>query len=114
MPQPKESNCLIIIVACINITVDILGKVVFLCHGGTGSPVLIPIVLWYFILKKKRWAYILYTIYTAIMLLLGVVGIVGTYLALLHGYVSLSFIFQLILGIVYSVSCIILWRNTHH
>lgn len=108
MLKSKKSNYQIEIVAMTNILITIIDKVYLLSVGASGPPVVVPILLWYFIFKRRRWAYLTYTILAVIISLLGILSIWLTFMYILRGFNPTSPIFMVVLGGDYLISWIIL------
>ena len=92
------------LIAIINIGVSFLCKVFLLHYGAQGIPLIVPAVLWIFIIKKRQWANVAYLILTIIRSVLGCICVVLLFAYIYRGFDGVPCVLNIILAINYIAS----------
>lgn len=94
----------VMLIAIINIGVSFLCKVFLLHYGAQGIPLIVPAVLWIFIIKKRQWANVAYLILTIIRSVLGCICVVLLFAYIYRGFDVVPCVLNIILAINYIAS----------
>lgn len=94
----------VMLIAVTNISVTSLCKMFLLHYGAYGIPLIVPVILWYFIIKKRQWANIAFFILTIIRSLLGCICFVLLFAYVYRGFDAIPCVLNIILAINYAVS----------
>lgn len=101
----------IVIIALSNILVLLVDKIILVSQGAVGAPLIITIVLWYYIYKHKQWAITVYKIICLLSILMGVLGIFLFVGYLYRGFNPVPSLLMIIVGISYACSWLLLHKT---
>lgn len=101
----------IVIIALSNILVLLVDKIILVSQGAVGAPLIITIVLWYYIYKHKQWAITVYEIICLLSILMGVLGVFLFVGYLYRGFNPIPSLLMIIVGISYAFSWLLLHKT---
>mgnify|MGYP004421216611 FL=1 len=102
----KESKKIhkIVFIAIINLCITALYRALLFRYNALGIPVIIPLLLWFFMIKTKKWAYIAYSILTIFTSLLGLICFPLIFMYIYRGYDPTPCILAVLVAINYGLS----------
>lgn len=109
--QEAAINRRICILAAFNILVLLIDKIILIPRGAVGAPLVLTFVLWFFIYKRKKWAYIVFGVFSLLSAILGVLGIFLLAMYLYVGHDPVPGILMVIVGISYAISWLFLRKD---
>lgn len=109
--QEAAINRRICILAAFNILVLLIDKIILIPRGAVGAPLVLTFVLWFFIYKRKKWAYIVFGVLSLLSAILGVLGIFLLAMYLYVGHDPVPGILMVIVGISYALSWLFLRKD---
>lgn len=104
----------ICILAAFNLLVLLIDKILLIPRGAVGAPLVLTLVLWCFIYKRKKWAYIVFGVLSLISVILGVLGIFLLAAYLYAGHDPVPGVLMVIVGISYALSWLFLRKGKEH
>ncbi|MDE6260034.1 MAG: hypothetical protein K2M42_04120 [Oscillospiraceae bacterium] len=114
MMKKAAVNRRIYIIAAFNILVLLIDKIILVAQGAVGAPLVLTLVLWHFIFKRKKWAFITFGIISLLSVILGVLGIFLLIAYLYRGYNPTPCLLAIIVGISYALSWLLLRKERKH
>lgn len=112
--QEATINRRICILAAFNILVLLIDKIILIPRGVVGAPLVLTLVLWFFIYKRKKWAYIIFGVLSLLSAILGVLGIFLLAMYLYVGHDPVPGVLVVIVGISYLISWLFLHKDKEH
>ncbi len=88
----------------------LIDKIILIPRGAVGAPLVLTLVLWYFIYRRTKWAYIVFGVLSLLSALMGVLGIFLLIGYLYRGYDPVPCLLVVSVGISYGGSWLFL-RN---
>lgn len=115
-PKAQEAaiNRRICILAAFNLLVLLIDKMILIHRGAIGAPLVLTSVLWYFIYRRKKWAYLVFGVLSLLSALMGVLGIFLLAGYLYRGYDPTPCFLIVLVGISYGVSWLLLRKERAH
>lgn len=107
-------NRRICIIAAFNILVLLIDKIILVTRGAFGAPLVLTLVLWFFIRKRKKWALILFGVLCLLSAIMGALGIFLFAAYLYRGFDPTPCLLMVIVGISYGVSWLMLRKEREH
>ena len=112
--QEATINRRICILTAFNILVLLIDKIILIPRGAVGAPLILTLVLWYFIYRRKRWAYIVFGALSLLSALMGALGIFLLAGYLYRGHDPTPCLLIVLVGISYGVSWLFLRKERTH
>ena len=94
------------VIAIINIVIITADKIILMQYDAYCPPVLLTIILWFFIFRSKRWAYIAYSVLSLLAVASGLLGLVLSFSYIFRGFDPIPSVLMAIVGISYAISWI--------
>ena len=98
-------------IAVFNILVSLIDKIILIPRGAVGAPLVLTLVLWFFIYKRKKWAFTIFGILSLLSALTGVLGIFLFAGYLYRGFDPVPSLLMVIVGISYALSWLLLRKE---
>ena len=114
MTQKTMLNRKIYIIAGFNLLVLLIDKIILIPRGAVGAPLVLTLVLWFFIYRRKKWAFILFGVVSLVSAIMGVLGIFLLAGYLYRGFDPVPSLLLIIVGISYALSWLFLRKERDH
>lgn len=107
-------NQKICIIAAFNLLIVLIDKIILIPRGAAGAPLVLTFVLWFFIYRRKKWAYIVFGVLSLLSAVLGVFGIFLLAGYLYRRYDPVPCLLMTAVGVSYALSWLLLYKERTH
>ena len=101
----------ICIIAAFDLSIVLIDKIILVPRGAVGAPLALTLVLWFFIYKRKKWAFIGFGILSLLSVLMGALGVFLLAGYLYRGFDPIPSLLMVVVGIGYGVSWLLLRKE---